>query len=96
MKLRSDMLFLIMAEGLTKRFVVLTEASMHATCLKERAGGRTPNEIDFLLAEIPDELQRRLVQARSVASKEVTPKAIEEELPDEVLLGTTSGESNER
>lgn len=88
MKLRSDMLFLLMAEGLTKRYIVLTEESMHTACLKERSGGRAPREIEFLLARIPAELESRLVQARAIASKEVSPAAIQETIPDELLFST--------
>jgi hypothetical protein len=91
MKLRSDMLFLLMAEPPSKRIIILTDKSMFTTCLKERESGRTPKGIDFLLAEIPDELEQRLVQARIVASKEVTPRTAEQ-LPDEVLLAQDSNE----
>jgi hypothetical protein len=86
MKLRSDMLFLLMAEGPSKRYIVLTEESMHATCLKEKVGGRIPHGIEFLLAAIPQELEERLVRARAVASREVSPTALTEVLPDELLL----------
>ena len=74
MKLRSDMLFLLMAVEPTKRLIVLTEPLMHAACLKEREGGRAPKEIEFMLAEIPDELRQRLDLARAAASKEVSPQ----------------------
>jgi hypothetical protein len=73
MKMRSDMLFLLMAEGLSRRLLVLTEESMYANCLKERDGGRVPKEIEFHLAAIPEDLRARLVSARLLASKEVTP-----------------------
>lgn len=86
MKLRSDMLFLSMAEAPTKRYIVLTEESMYAACLKEKAGGRTPQGIEFLLAKIPAELEVRLMKARAAASKEVSPVALEDVLPDELLL----------
>jgi hypothetical protein len=72
LKLRSDMLFLHLAAGLQKRFIILTDARMHAACQKEISGGRTPREIEFLLAAIPEELQLRLLQARAIASSEVT------------------------
>src|SRR5690242_13777172 len=36
MKLRSDMLFLTMAEGVSRRLLVLTEPDMFTTCEKER------------------------------------------------------------
>ena len=74
MKLRSDMLFLTMVEAPAKKFIILTDGGMRDACLRERQGGRTPNEIEFLLAEIPDELSSRLLEAKDKASREVSPK----------------------
>lgn len=73
MKLRSDMLFLLMAPA-ERRIVVLTEKEMYARCLAERDGGRVPPEIEFALAEIPDDLRTKLNNARSESSREVSPK----------------------
>ena len=73
MKLRSDMLFLTMAEA-KRRVVVLTERDMYDRCLAEKQGGRTPPEVEFALAEIPDELRKRLLKAKAVSSREVSPK----------------------
>jgi len=73
MKLRSDMLFLIMAEA-KRRIVVLTEQDMYDRCLAERDGGRVPLEIEFVLAAIPDELRARLKKAKDESSREVSPK----------------------
>ena len=72
MKLRSDMLFLIMAEA-TRRIVVLTEHDMYDRCLGEKNSGRVPPEIEFALAEIPDELRTRLKSAKAKSSLEVSP-----------------------
>ena len=69
LKLRSDMLFLTMVQA-KRRVVVLTEQDMHRQCEKEVAGGRVPPEIEFVCAEIPDDLRLRLVAARSKASSE--------------------------
>jgi len=85
MKLRSDMLFLYLAVGLARRLLIVIDKEMHETCLKERSGGRSPKEIEFLLATIPHELHARLVKAREIASREVTPTKAKQ-LPDEVLL----------
>ena len=74
LKIRSDMLFLLLAEGLEKRLIVLTEKDMHQVCLKEKSGGRVPREIEFVLAEIPDLLRNKLSSARELASKEVSPR----------------------
>lgn len=86
MKLRSDMLFLHLALGLSKRLIVLTEEGMFAHCEKERKGGRVPLDIEFILASLPADLRERLAQARKIASQEVTPREVEQ-LPDELLLG---------
>lgn len=90
MKIRSDMLFLHMAEGAKQRMLVLTEQSMLDVCEKERLAGRTPKGIEFHLADIPSELRAKLVKARAEASKEVTPNAVAEQLPDEVIFSTKS------
>jgi hypothetical protein len=47
LKIRSDMLFLHLATGLTRKLLILTEPDMHHVCLKERSGGRTPLDIEF-------------------------------------------------
>ena len=85
MKLRSDMLFLTLVEGTPQKFIVLTEKIMYDACLKERGGGRVPKDIDFLWAEIPPSLEQRLIHARHLASKEVTPPKLGD-LPVSVLL----------
>jgi hypothetical protein len=72
MKLRSDMLFLLLAAP-PKSLMVLTEEDMYRLCLKERQGGRVPTEIDFLYAELPAELAQRLRDARRASSAEVSP-----------------------
>ena len=69
LKLRSDMLFLVMVEA-KRRVVVLTEQDMCAQCEKELAGGRVPHGIEFAHAAIPEELRKKLVVARRLASSE--------------------------
>ena len=69
MKLRADMLFLVMAQA-QRRLIVLTEADMHELCTKEQAGGRVPVGIEFHLAELPPELAHKLRQARAKAPRE--------------------------
>lgn len=73
MKLRSDMLFLSLAEA-QRRIIVLTDPDMHQLCLKEKEGGRIPPSIEFQLAPIPRELHERLRHAQSAASREVRPR----------------------
>jgi hypothetical protein len=70
LKLRSDMLFLTMAEA-KRRIMVLTEREMFQQCEKEAAGGRVPPEIEFACATIPDELRAKLVAARNKAAAEL-------------------------
>jgi hypothetical protein len=72
LKLRSDMLFLLLAKA-QKRVIVLTEKDMYDRCLKERDGGRVPPEIEFAHAPIPADLEKKLIVARAAASKEVSP-----------------------
>jgi hypothetical protein len=74
MKLRSDMLFLMMAEGLTQRLMILTDETMHVCCEKEMRGGRVPREITFVHAEIPEALRTKLLSARQLAAREVMPE----------------------
>ena len=69
LKLGSDMLFLTMADA-DRRVSVLSERDMFDQCKKESAGGRVPPEVEFVCAEIPDELRARLITARLRASGE--------------------------
>ncbi|MCL6558270.1 MAG: hypothetical protein K6U74_05615 [Firmicutes bacterium] len=73
LKLRSDMLFLLLAKEPEKRIIVLTEPDMFEVCSKEKAGGRVPQQIEFVLAELPEDLRQKLTRARNNASKEVSP-----------------------
>ena len=72
-KLRADMLFLLMT-NVDKRLIVLTEKSMYDLCLKEKANGRVPQEVEFVLVELPETLAAALHNAKSIASKEVSPR----------------------
>jgi hypothetical protein len=74
LKLRSDMLFLLLAQEAEKRIIILTEPDMYELCNKERSGGRVPLSIEFVLATIPDELRQKLQDARKIASREVSPE----------------------
>jgi hypothetical protein len=70
LKLRSDMLFLILVEA-QRRIIVLTEQDMCDQCEKEAQWGRVPKEIECVCAPIPEELRTRLVAARLIASREL-------------------------
>ncbi|MFB3880981.1 MAG: hypothetical protein ACE149_06940 [Armatimonadota bacterium] len=72
LKIRSDIYFLLLAP-VSRRLVVLTERDMFEQCCQERESGRVPDSIEFVLAEVPECLAAKLVQARAVASREVTP-----------------------
>jgi hypothetical protein len=43
---------------------------MHEQCLKEKEGGRVPQEIEFVYAPLPEKLNELLVVARRKASVE--------------------------
>lgn len=70
LKIRSDMYFLLLADA-ERRIVVLTEKDMYDQCLKEAAGGRVPSSIEFVRADIPEQLRARLRVSRSTASDEL-------------------------
>jgi hypothetical protein len=72
LKIRSDMFFLLLADA-ERRLVILTELDVLELCQKEVESGRVPPSIEFVHAEIPPELARRLRNARRRASREVTP-----------------------
>jgi hypothetical protein len=72
-KLRSDMLYLVMADGVTRRLLVLTERCMYEACLRERKNGRLPLDVEFLLAELPADLREMLARSRERAPLEVRP-----------------------
>jgi hypothetical protein len=74
MKIRSDLYFLLLVEA-ERKVVIFTEQDMMDHFKQEVEGGRVPSEIEFVFAEIPDDLRRRLEKAREKASKEVTPSA---------------------
>jgi hypothetical protein len=75
LKLRSDMLFLTQVDT-KRRIIVLTERDMCDQCNKEFAAGRVPKEIEFVCADIPDDLRTRLVEGREKASGESSGKAV--------------------
>ena len=72
MKIRSDMLFHTLAEP-ARHIMAFTEPCMLASCEAERARGRVPTQIEFVLAPLPDELAARLALSRDQSSKEVRP-----------------------
>lgn len=73
MKLRSDMLFLLLASP-KRSLMILTERDMYELCEKEKEGGRVPRNIEFYHAPLPPDLAAKLKVARQVSSDEVSPR----------------------
>lgn len=73
MKLRSDMLFLMLASPL-RAVIVLTERDMYELCEKEKEAGRAPRNIEFHHAPLPADLAAKLKVAKQVSSDEVSPQ----------------------
>lgn len=73
MKIRSDILFLMMAD-LDRRLVIMSDGELHDLCVKEVANGRMPPGIEFYHAPLPEDLEERLRKARVIAADEVTAK----------------------
>ncbi|HYR09835.1 MAG TPA: hypothetical protein VEQ60_18820 [Longimicrobium sp.] len=69
-KLRSDMLFLLLARA-EQPYIVLTQADMYAYWMNERERGRVPLTIRFLHTPLPDHLAQRLAESRTKASEEM-------------------------
>jgi hypothetical protein len=70
MKHRSDMLFLLMVPA-GRRLLVLTNRTMELYWERQRARGRVPTQIEVLYAELPAELEEKLMGARSRSSAEM-------------------------
>ena len=73
MKLRSDMLFLLLASP-KRAAVILTEYDMYELCEKEKSAGRVPRNIEFYHAPLPPDLASKLKDAKQVSSDEVSPR----------------------
>jgi hypothetical protein len=69
LKLRSDMLYLVMVKA-RRKIMVLTERDMCDQCEKDLKDGRLPLEIEFVCAMLPDEIRSRLIAAREKAASE--------------------------
>jgi hypothetical protein len=72
MKIRSDMLFHLLAEA-PRNVMVFTETCMQEQLLKEQEKGRTPEDMEFMLVELPRELAMELAASRRRSSREVRP-----------------------
>jgi hypothetical protein len=71
-KIRSDILYMLCSEA-QRRLVILTDLNMYDLCMEEVNGGRMPQGIEFLLADVPNEMQDRLGREHYDGACEVTP-----------------------
>jgi hypothetical protein len=76
MKLRADMLFHMLAAA-PRKLMVFTEPCMYQACSSEQVRGRTPQDIEFVLVQLPPELATKLAASRDRSSREVRPTAVE-------------------
>lgn len=71
-KLRADVLFLLMAKGVKRRVLLLTDERMHELVCKERHSGRLPRNIEVeLVSDLPRRLAAALATARIAAADEM-------------------------
>lgn len=70
-KIRSDIYFLVLATGVAKRLMLLTERDMFKAWLLEQDRGRVPNCIQFRHVDISADLDAELEDSRQQASDEV-------------------------
>lgn len=71
-KIKSDTLYLIHANGATKRLLIFTEEDMQKHFIREKESGRFPPGVDLLYVPLPDTLKNQVKIARFLASQEVT------------------------
>ena len=69
MKLRSDVLFLVLAAP-KRSLLIFSEKSMYELCQKEVAVGRMPQQLEFFHAPLPSDLAGKLAQAKKRSSDE--------------------------
>lgn len=72
-KIRSDLLFLLLANPVTP-LVVLTERDMFDYWLREQARGRAPKHIRFIHVPLPADFATELLAVKNYASAEVSPR----------------------
>jgi hypothetical protein len=70
-KVRSDALFLSMAEGKLERLLIYTDKEMRDFVAGEHRAGRLPENITVLHAALPGNLQTEVIASRKKASKEL-------------------------
>jgi len=87
MKLRGDMLFLALSPK-ARKIMLFTEPCMYEACLREKAKGRTPLDIEFQHVALPEDLAAKLASSRECSSREVRPIHQAVRLP--LAAGSTS------
>ena len=65
--------FLLLAEA-ERRLVVRTEPDMFVQWSREREAGRVVRNSEFVMAQLPADLRKRLEESKKEASEEVQPK----------------------
>jgi hypothetical protein len=73
LRIRSGILYLLMAKNVERRLLLLTERDMWDACRREQERGRFPQEIEIEHVPIPAKLSEQLSRGRKVSSEEVTP-----------------------
>lgn len=71
-KIKADALYLLNANNAKKRFLIFTEKDMYSHFLKEKEAGRFPLEIELLFVELPETINQKVLEAKKLASKEVS------------------------
>ena len=73
-KIRADIYFLLLLPNSVKRRLLLfTEPDMVELCQKEQKNGRIPQNIEIIVVELPENLKKKLIDAKKNASSEVSP-----------------------
>lgn len=73
-KIKSDTLYLLYAQGASRRLLIFTESDMYRHFEKEVRNGRFPKGVKLIHAPLPTTLQREIETARRVASDETSPQ----------------------
>jgi hypothetical protein len=72
-KLKCDTLYLTNVAKVCKKFLVFSEQSMKTHFEKEISAGRFPTDITLIHADLPIEIYQRVLVAREMSRREVTP-----------------------
>ena len=73
-KIRSDILFLLMAEA-PRKIMILADKALHEHAICEQQRGRLPSEVEIVLATLSEQIQEILAEAQKTASVEMMANA---------------------